>query len=235
MASIFNPVTSYTTYTPLSSTYTSLSSTLSSLASLSSSYTTYTPVSPSYTTYTPVSPTLTITSPPVVTKYDPFTITQKFNTYPVLSTPYYTYPVLKAPIYTVDIDTGMNDSYVVQKDITKHFQYKMLDNWIFNKYPKLLKYLKVNENGDVKVVKNDKEMEDNDITKDSVKVNDIKSDYIEEHIFDENSVREQLMKIMSGLGYKWYDLPYKEQVIRDILSKYIKKKLVNLMDRPRAI
>jgi len=224
MASIFNPVTSYTTYTPLSSTLTSLSSSLSS-------YTTYTPVSPSYTTYTPVSPTVTVTSP-VVTKYDPFTITQKFNTYPVLTSPIYTYPVLKvAPTYTVDIDTGMNDSYVVQKDITKHFQYKMLDNWIYNKYPKLLKYLKSDENGNIKVVKNDKEMEDNDITKDSEKVNDKKSDYIEEHIFDENSVREQLMKIMGELGYKWYDLPYKEQVIRDILSKYIKKRLVKLMDR----
>jgi hypothetical protein len=214
MASIFNPVTSYTTYTPLSSTLTSLSS-------LSS-----------YTTYTPVSPTVTITSPPAVTKYDPFTITQKFNTYPVLSTPIYTYPTIKvAPTYTIDIDTGMNDSYVVQKDITKHFQYKMLDNWIFNKYPKLLKYLKADDNGNIKIVKNDKEMEDNDITKDSEKVNDKKSDYIEEHIFDENSVREQLMKIMSELGYKWYDLPYKEQVIRDILSKYIKKRLVKLMDR----
>lgn len=225
MASIFNPVTSYTTYTPLSSTLTSLSSSLSS-------YTSYTPVSPTYTTYTPVSPTVTVTSPPVVTKYDPFTITQKFNTYPVLTSPIYTYPVVKvAPTYTVDIDTGMNDSYVVQKDITKHFQYKMLDNWIFNKYPKLLKYLKVDENGAIKVVKNDKEMEENDITKDSEKVNDKKSDYIEEHIFDENSVREQLMKIMSELGYKWFDLPYKEQVIRDILSKYIKKRLVKLMDR----
>jgi len=221
MASIFNPVTSYTTYTPLSSTLSSLSS-----------YTTYTPVSPSYTTYTPVSPTVTVTSPPVVTKYDPFTITQKFNTYPVLTSPIYTYPIMKvAPTYTVDIDTGMNDSYVVQKDITKHFQYKMLDNWIFNKYPKLLKYLKVDETGAIKVVKNDKEMEENDITKDSEKVNDKKSDYIEEHIFDENSVREQLMKIMSELGYKWFDLPYKEQIIRDILSKYIKKRLVKLMDR----
>jgi predicted Fe-Mo cluster-binding NifX family protein len=38
-------------------------------------------------------------------------------------------------------------------------------------------------------------------------------------------MREILVKIMYQLGIKWYDLPYHEELVKEVIEKYIKKKL----------
>jgi hypothetical protein len=104
----------------------------------------------------------------------------------------------------------------------------MLDDWLFTKYPKLLKYLKVSS-GNVSVVSSVSEMEKNDISLNSKKENELKSDFIEEHILDEASTKKVLMRVILELNYKWFDLPYKEHVVRDVIYRYIKKHLKKMI------
>jgi len=52
-----------------------------------------------------------------------------------------------------------------------------------------------------------------------------KSDYIGDRILTESAMREILLKIMYQLGIKWYDLPYHEVLVQEVIEKYIKKKL----------
>jgi hypothetical protein len=175
----------------------------------------------------PLSP-LSPLSPPFLAKTNPTTIVQAVTNLPTfnLST---NLPVfaIKPSLY-IDVDTGINDSYLVQKDITKYFMYKTLDKWLYNDFSSLLKFLKV-ENGKVRVVKSDQERDSNDVKNDSESDLEKKSDFIHDRILDEESTRSILIRVLRELGYKWYDLPYKETVVKDILKGYLKKKLKNLM------
>ena len=179
----------------------------------------------------PLSP-LSPLSPPFLAKTNPTTIVQAVTNLPTfnLST---NLPVfaIKPSLY-IDVDTGINDSYLVQKDITKYFMYKTLDKWLYNDFSSLLKFLKV-ENGKVRVVKSDQERDSNDVKNDSESDLEKKSDFIHDRILDEESTRSILIRVLRELGYKWYDLPYKETVVKDILKGYLKKKLKNLMDDNR--
>lgn len=188
-------------------------------------------------TLSPMSPVTitptTFVSPTYVSKTDPLTLITPITTVPVLS---YNGNYLATPIYvtkprfTLDIDTGLNNSYIVQKDICKYFQYRMLDDWLFTKYPKLLKYLKVSD-GRVSVVKSESEMEKNDISANSKKENELKADFIEDKILDADATKKVLMRVIAELNYKWFDLPYKEHVVRDVIYRYIKKHLKKMMSK----
>jgi hypothetical protein len=134
------------------------------------------------------------------------------------------------PSYVVDIDTGMDNNYYVQRDITKYLLYKTLDKWIFNEFPSVLKYLVV-ENNTVKLVKNEAEKDKNDISKNTAKENELKVDWIEENILGEEEMKEVLKKIMYELGIKFYDLPHRESLVMEVVEKYIKKKLRNKIEK----
>lgn len=169
---------------------------------------TITPLSP----LTPLSPVM----PSVITKGDPLTIVTPFSTYPYLYTrPYY------------EIDTGLDDSSIVQRDVTRHLRFKTLDKWLYDEFPYVLKYLIV-ENNKVRLVKNESEKEKNDISKDSNHDVTLKSDYIGENILTEEKTREILKRIMRELNIKWYDLPHRQALVSDVIEKYIHKKLKEL-------
>jgi hypothetical protein len=190
-----------------------------------SSTTVLSPLTP--LTITPVSPlsplSVSIRSIPtitqsVVTSTNPLTIVTPIG--PVLHT---------RPSYLVDIDTGMDDNYYVQRDVTKYLLYKTLDKWIFNEFPSVLKYLVVDKDS-IKLVKNEAEKEKNEISKNTAKENEMKSDWIEENILGETEMKDILKRIMNELGLKWYELPHRESLVRDVVEKYIKKKLRNKME-----
>ena len=90
---------------------------------------------------------------------------------------------LKPTLY-VDMDTGLNDSYVVQKDVTKYFMYKALDKWLYYDYKSALRYL-VYKNGKVELVKKVDDKEDTDVSKESTDALEAKSDYIGDHVLTE--------------------------------------------------
>jgi hypothetical protein len=132
------------------------------------------------------------------------------------------------PTVYVDIDTGLNDSYVVQKDVTKFFMYKTLDKWIFNDFPSVLKYL-VYRDGKVSLIKKLGDKENNEVSKDSEKALEAKADFIEEKILDESRTREILIRIMRELGLKWFELPYRENLVKEVMERFLKKKLKKMV------
>ena len=134
---------------------------------------------------------------------------------------------LKPTLY-VDMDTGLNDSYVVQKDVTKYFMYKALDKWLYHDYRSALRYL-VYKNGKVELVKKIDDKEEGDVSKESSDALEAKSDYIGEHVLTEMKTRALLIRIMKELGFKWFELPYKEDLVKEVIGKYLKKKLKKLV------
>jgi len=200
---ILSPLTPYTVrpVSPLSPLSVSLPSPLSPLSTLS--------------TFSPIS---TITQS-IVTNNNPLTVVTPVG--PVITT--------LRPSYIVDIDTGMDNNYYVQRDVTKYLLYKTLDKWIFDEFPSVLKYLVV-EKDSVRVVKNEAEKEKNDLSKNSSKENEMKSDWIEQHILGEDEMKEVLRRIMIELGIKFYELPHREALVMEVVGKYLKKKLRNKME-----
>jgi hypothetical protein len=191
-------------YTPISTMFNTPYSTTTVLSPL-------TPI-----TLSPAPPITTVSavSQSVIVNNDPLTVVTPIG--PVL----YNVPNR----YVVDIDTGMNDNYIVQRDVTLSIMYKALDKWLYNDFPNVLKYLVVDK-GSVRVVKSMNEKENNKVSNDSVSDLEKKSDYIGDNILTERSTREILIRIMRELGLKWYELPHREQLLKDVIEKYIKKKL----------
>ena len=137
--------------------------------------------------------------------------------------------ITAGPRYMIDINTGMEDNYIVQRDITRYFMYKSLDKWLYTEWDYLLKYLVVDKNG-VRIVKNEAEKDKNDISKDSDDDVEDKADYIGDHILTEDAMKEILLRIMRELGLKVYNLPHREGLVMDVIEKYLKKKLRKRMD-----
>jgi len=177
------------------------------------------PVVPTYTTYTPLSP-LSPYSPSYVTNTNPLTVITPL-------TPQYTTLAIRPTVY-FDYDTGLNDSYVVQKDVTKYFQFKTLDKWLFTEFPSVLKYL-VATNNKVSLIKKLDDKDSNDVSKDSESALEAKANYIEENILTEMAMRSVLIRIMRETGLKWFELPYKEGLIKEVIERYLKKKLQKLI------
>ena len=181
------------------------------------------PLSPITTTYVrPLSPVLSPVS--YVVKTNPLTIdTPIINPLPInpLS-------IAVKPTLYVDIDTGLNDSYLVQQDTTKYFMYKMLDKWIYTEFPSVLKYL-VYSNGKVSLVKSLGEKDKNTIENESTDILEAKSDYIGDHILTLTKTRAILIRIMKELGLKWFELPYREAMVKEVMGRYLKKKLKKLV------
>jgi len=179
-----------------------------------SSTTVLSPLTPITLSPAPPIATISTVSQSVIVNNDPLTVVTPIG--PVL----YNIPNR----YIVDVDTGMNDNYIVQRDVTLSIMYKALDKWLYDDFPNVLKYLVVDK-GHVRVVKSMQEKENNKVSNDSVSDLERKSDYIGDNILTERSTRDILIRIMRELGLKWYELPHREQLLKDVIEKYIKKKL----------
>jgi hypothetical protein len=179
-----------------------------------SSTTVLSPLTP--VTLSPLPPVTTAVTQSVILNNDPLTVVTPIG--PVLYN-------VGGPRYLVDIDTGMNDNYIVQRDVTRGIMYKTLDKWLYDDFPNVLKYLVVEKDGNVRLVKSEQEKENNKVSSNTVSELEAKSDYIAENILTENSMREILMRIMRETGLKWYELPHREQLLKDVIEKYLKKKL----------
>jgi hypothetical protein len=179
-----------------------------------SSTTVLSPLTPITLSPAPPITTVSAVTQSVIVNNDPLTVVTPIG--PVL----YNLPNR----YVVDVDTGMNDNYIVQRDVTLSIMYKALDKWLYDDFPNVLKYLVVDK-GQVRVVKSMQEKENNKVSNDSVSDLERKSDYIGDNILTERSTRDILIRIMRELGLKWYELPHREQLLKDVIEKYIKKKL----------
>lgn len=183
-----------------------------------SSTTVLSPLTP--VTLSPLPPITTAVTQSVIVNNDPLTVVTPIG--PVLYN-------VGGPRYLVDIDTGINDNYIVQRDVTRAIMYKVLDKWLYDDFPNILKYLVVEKDA-VRLVKSEQEKENNKVSSNTVSELEAKSDYIGDNILTESAMREILVRIMRETGLKWYELPHREQLLKDVVEKYLKKKLRKHLD-----
>jgi len=173
----------------------------------------------------PLSPN---SQPAVVVKTDPLTIltpTTPIANYGLLAVKP---SVIVKPSLVIDVDSGLNDSYVVQKDVTLYFMNVTLEKWIYGSLSSVLEFL-VSKNGKVQLVKSMRERESNNIDKDSTTVLEAKADWLRDHVLSEAKTRAILVKIMRELGLKWYELPHRESLVKDVMKRYLKNKLKRMV------
>lgn len=129
------------------------------------------------------------------------------------------------PIYDEDIDTGLNQGYLAQKQMVQEILHLTLDKWLYKDMCYLLKYLKITD-GKVDYISSLDEYKENKICEDSTSNVQLKADFIEENILDEEKMRKLLKKIINELGYKWYDLISRRRaVVKDTIETYLKSHL----------
>lgn len=125
----------------------------------------------------------------------------------------------------IEIDPGLNDSYMAQKEMTEYMLYRILDKWLYtDEMCHILKYLKVSGNT-VTQITNESEIKANKICNDSVEDVEKKGDYIQENILTEKEMRKLLQRMIQELGLKWYDLPKRESFVVDAVERFLNKRL----------
>lgn len=129
------------------------------------------------------------------------------------------------PGVTLDFDTGLNSSYIAQKDITEYLWYRILDKWLYSEdMCYLLKYLKIT-NGVVSPISSSDDYKNNKICNDSVEDIEKKSDYIQDNILTKKEMKKLLQRMITELDYKWYQLPQKEYTVVDVVERFLKRQL----------
>lgn len=124
----------------------------------------------------------------------------------------------------VNVDTGLNSSYIVQKDITEYLWYRVLDKWFYSsELCHLLKYLKISSNGEVQFVSNDAEAKDNKVCNDNVENIEKKTDFIQENLLTMKDMKKLLQRVIEELDYKWYELTSKEKLIVEVVERHLRK------------
>ncbi len=201
-------------YSPTASSYFSLSPTLSSIYSEP-------PLSPVVLTPT-MSPLYT--TPVSKVKVDPYTGSTTIYTANMLNQPVY-------PYFSLDVDTGLNDSFLVQQQAIEYFMYRILDKWLYNdEMCHLLKYLKVS-GGKVDYISSENDYKGNKICSDSADDVEKKVDFIHDNLLGKTEMKNLLMRIMHELGMQWYQLTMNERLIVDSAEKYLKKELKKRIGR----
>ena len=124
---------------------------------------------------------------------------------------------------TVEVDEDHHDNYFTQKQMTEWLRYRILDKWLYSdEMSDILKYLKVNGDS-VNIVKTEKEMNENDIGKDTESIVDKKVKFIEDNYLTVSQMRALLIKIMEELGYRWYNLYSHEKVIIQACARLLRQ------------
>ena len=175
-------------------------------------------VSPDY--LSPISPI----SPISQIKITPYSTQITTTTYPSIYTqPYVAY---------VDVDTGLNSSWIVQKDTTKYLWRRILDKYLYKEdMSNLLKYLKVS-NRNVSYVSSQEEANTNKISEDTIEIVEDKIDFIEKNLLTLKDMKKLLTRIIDEAYYKWYDLPNNEKFVVKVVTKYLKDKLRDKIGTP---
>lgn len=126
-----------------------------------------------------------------------------------------------------EYDTGLNTSWLAQKDMTEYLLMRILDKWLYtDEMSSVLRYLKV-ENGKVVVTTG----ASNKISDDTTEVIEKKADFIQSNILGHSEMRKLLTRIVDELGYKWYELANREKIVVEVAEKFIHRKLKEMTEK----
>jgi len=156
----------------------------------------------------------------------------------ITTVPHITLPISNpiTPISTYYFNfpsNGIENDYISQKNMAKFLKNYFLDKWLYKNddASRLLKFLKV-EGSEVKFVKSKDEYENNDVSKDTRKVLEAKSDFIENEYFDNDVVRKLLEQLKEELNLRWVKLAdsAEKRIVMGVFRRYLKKKLRDSVD-----
>lgn len=118
---------------------------------------------------------------------------------------------------------SIGDNPLAIHKINTDLRYKFLDKWLHKDHSDILKMLKV-ENGSIKVLSKS-ETEKNDISKDSEKDLEKKSDYIGNEILTLGKNKKILWALCQKNNIRYYDLPHNEHYVSKSQARYVRRKL----------
>lgn len=187
---------------------------------------------PSYSsTLSPLSPNIIIED--IVTPIIPASIvpaktifTPYYNSF---TTPYYNTnlnlfgPKMSIQQYSYYYDTGIGENPLAQHETNQDLRYLFLDKWLYDDHPDILRMLKVDGNS-VRVL-SQSDAEKNNISEDSEKDLEKKSDFIGSNILTMSKNKKIMIEIIRKNNIKWYMLEHMRSYVSKQQGKYVKKKL----------
>lgn len=171
-----------------------------------------------------------ITTANVITPLTPYT-TFNSPTGVSLYSPVVPYGITYSTVPLFDVNTGLNESWLAQKDMTHDLLMRILDKWLYtDELCHVLKYLKI-VNGKVQRISNSSEIKANKVCDDSNEDIEKKADYIEANLLTTNDMRHLLQRICDETGTKWFELRQKEDLVLNVVDRYLRKKLKNPVEK----
>lgn len=140
-----------------------------------------------------------------------------------------TQPVVAFPLHP---SLDLNKSSELHKKVTSYFYYKTLDKWLRKEKDMLgiLNYLKVTDRG-VDVLDNMNEYKETNIDKDTQDTINKKIDYIEKNILDKTDIYMILKEYVKETHTNWFDLEKNSYFIKELIRKFLKRKLQTMIER----
>jgi hypothetical protein len=133
------------------------------------------------------------------------------------------------PIVPLPPWLDLNQDSNVHNQMAKYFYFKVIDKWLFDDLLDLLSYLRVSDKG-VDVIHNLRDHKSSSVDKDTQETVEKKIKFIEKNIFDVENMHKLLKKFVAETNTNWYDLVKQEYFIKDLVRKYLKKKLIRIIE-----
>lgn len=134
----------------------------------------------------------------------------------------YTYPL--APAYDLNKDVEVHD--IVTNSVYK----QTFDSWIYNDEAKdILGYIRVSDNS-VKLISNKKD-KDNNFSSSNVEK---KIRFLKDYILSRSRVKKILIEFVEGTNTNWYDIEKNTYFVKDLVLKYMKKKIKAVIEKKEA-
>ena len=175
------------------------------------------------TTYTPLSSASSVIVEEVVAPIIPAII------------PSYTYQATK-PLYYPSIDPYVSYAYATRPikpsvgetpyardQINMYIRSKFLDKWIYDNYPELFAYLRI-ENEKCVVISRESARK-NDISKDTQKELKQKIEFIRNNILTISKSNKILTAFSKKNNVPFFEIPHQKEYIKKAIAKYVKLKL----------
>lgn len=135
----------------------------------------------------------------------------------------YTFPL--APAYDLNRDNEVHD--IVSNSIYK----QTFDSWIYNDEAKeILEYIRVSDTS-VKLISNKKD-KDNNFSSSNVEK---KIRFLKDYILSRSRVKKILTEFVEGTNTNWYDIEKNTYFVKDLVLKYMKKKIKAIIEKKEAL
>ena len=121
----------------------------------------------------------------------------------------------------------------VQKRISKHIYYKLLDKWLYEDMIDVLNYFKIVD-GRVKLISSLKDYDPLRVEKDTTQTVEKKTDYIQENVFFRSDIEKLLRKYVKETKTNWYDIPNNTYFIKKIIKDELIKRIKNLIAEKKS-